>query len=121
MANNAAARKRIRVNLRKALRNRSDRSAVKTYVIKFRRLADGGDAAQAQEQARTAVAALDRAASKGVLHPNNAARRKSRLMRRLAQVNAGVAPEKPSKGSGKPKSTRRAGSKSGAKSSSKSQ
>jgi small subunit ribosomal protein S20 len=64
------------------MRNRSIRSAVKTKVNKFRRgLAQNAD--DLEGLALTAISALDRAVSKGVLHRNNAARRKARLMRRL--------------------------------------
>ncbi len=64
------------------MRNRSIRSAVKTKVNKFRRgLAQ--DADDLEKLAVIAISALDRAVSKGVLHRNNAARRKARLMRRL--------------------------------------
>jgi small subunit ribosomal protein S20 len=66
----------------RAQRNRSIKSAVKTKVTKFRRgIAEGVDGVE--ELCLIAISALDRAASKGVLHRNNAARRKARLMKRL--------------------------------------
>lgn len=81
MANSRSARKRIRANERKHVRNRAVRSAVRTKVTKARRALLGIDEAiDTQEQLRSAVSALDRAAEKGILHRNNAARRKSRLM-----------------------------------------
>jgi small subunit ribosomal protein S20 len=85
----------------RALRNRSIKSAVKTKITKFRRaIGEGADGLE--ELAVTAVAALDRATAKGVLHRNNAARRKARLMKRLNASEAGAAPAAaPSKGSGK--------------------
>ena len=61
------------------------KSTVKTYVTKARQAIDSG--ADAQEAVRTAVSELDRAAKKGVIHRNNAARRKSRLMK---QLNAAI-------------------------------
>lgn len=82
MANIASSKKDARRAAARARRNRSIRSAVKTKVNKFRRAVAEGT--QGMEQlAVTAVSALDRAVSKGVLHRNNAARRKSRLMKRL--------------------------------------
>lgn len=81
MANSRSARKRIRANERKHLRNRAVRSAVRTKVGKARRSLVGlDDTIDSQAQLTVAVSALDRAAAKGILHPNNASRRKARLM-----------------------------------------
>ncbi len=81
MANSASARKRIRSNERKHVRNRAVRSAVRTSITKARRALLGtAPAPETQEQVLAAVRALDRAAEKGILHRNNADRRKSRLM-----------------------------------------
>jgi small subunit ribosomal protein S20 len=85
----------------RAQRNRSIKSAVKTKVTKFRRgVAEGVEGVE--EFADIAVSALDRAAAKGVLHRNNVARRKSRLMRRLSAARqaseATPAPEAPAAG-----------------------
>src|SRR5258708_3451641 len=81
VANSRSARKRIRTNERKHIRNRAVRSAVRTSITKARRALLGTQpAAESQEQVLAAVRALDRAAEKGILHRNNAARRKSRLM-----------------------------------------
>jgi small subunit ribosomal protein S20 len=80
VANSRSARKRIRANERKHVRNRAVRSAVRTKIAKARReLVSFVSAEDATEEVRTAISALDRAAEKGVLHPRNAARRKSRL------------------------------------------
>jgi small subunit ribosomal protein S20 len=94
MANIASSKKDARRSAVRAVRNRSIRSAVKTKVTRLRRaLTDRGEAAeQVPQLAVTAVAALDRAAAKGVLHRNNAARRKSRLMKRLGAVAAAPQP-----------------------------
>jgi small subunit ribosomal protein S20 len=81
MANTSSAKKAMRQSAVRAARNRSIRSAVKTKITHFRRAAVAGD--ELNELAVTAISALDRAASKGVLHPRNVARRKSRLARRL--------------------------------------
>lgn len=84
MANTRSAEKRIRVNAKKRLRNRSILSAVRTAVKKFERsLADGSDQQQVQTLFQEAIRRLDKAVSKGVLHRNTAARKKSRLYRRL--------------------------------------
>ena len=74
------------------------RSAVKTRIAKARRaIVDGSE--NGVESVTAAISSLDRAAEKGILHPNNAARRKSRLARRLNAQAAGVAaPEKGEKG-----------------------
>jgi small subunit ribosomal protein S20 len=82
----------------RAQRNRSVRSSVKTKVTKFRRgIAEGAD--EAPELASVAVSALDRAVSKGVLHRNNAGRRKPRVMKRLnATAEAVQAPAPSAKG-----------------------
>ena len=85
MANVRSAKKDIRRTARRTLRNRSVRSAVKTHIGKFRRgLAE--EAEQTPELARDAISALDRAAAKGILHPRNAARRKSRIAKRLNEA-----------------------------------
>src|SRR5919199_3349923 len=90
MANIASSKKDARRSAARAARNRAVRSAVKTKINRFRRgLGERGAAADGAEQLLVnAVSALDRAASKGVLHPNNAARRKSRLMKRLKAAGA---------------------------------
>jgi small subunit ribosomal protein S20 len=90
MANIASSKKDARRSAVRAVRNRSVRSAVKTKITRLRRaLAERGEALEdAAQLAGTAVSALDRAAAKGVLHPNNAARRKSRLMKRLKAASA---------------------------------
>ena len=85
VANIRSSQKDMRRTARRTLRNRAVRSAVKTRITKFRRAVDAGD--DAQELAGEAIASLDRAASKGILHPNNAARRKSRLLKRLRQAS----------------------------------
>jgi len=86
----ASAKKQARSGARRAERNRAVRSEVKTLVVKARRaLSDGqGQASERIESTIDSFRALDRAASKRVLHRNNAARRKSRLAKRLAKVAA---------------------------------
>ncbi len=85
MANTRSAKKRVRASVRKRNRNRATRSAVKTLVTRARRPGEGS-ASLTSEEVRRAISALDKAAEKGVLHPNNASRRKSRLMSALAKL-----------------------------------
>jgi len=86
MANTQSAKKRVRASLRKRDRNRSTRSAVKTLVSRARRPAVPDAASLTSEEVRRAISALDKAAEKGVLHANNASRRKARLMGALAKL-----------------------------------
>ncbi len=82
MPNNAAAEKRMRQERKRRLHNRMVKSIVKTEITKARQAIDTGSES-AEEAVRAAVSELDRAAKKGVIHRNNAARRKSRLMKQL--------------------------------------
>ncbi|HTI14419.1 MAG TPA: 30S ribosomal protein S20 [Dictyobacter sp.] len=85
MPNNAAAEKRMRQESRRRAFNRSTKSIVKTNVTKARlALADANTSTELTTDAvRAAISELDKAAKKGVIHKNNAARRKSRLMKQL--------------------------------------
>jgi small subunit ribosomal protein S20 len=67
-------------------------SRAKTYLKRARVAIDEGDATASHEAVERAVRELDRAVSKGVLHANNAARRKSRLMARLNSMNVDAKP-----------------------------
>jgi small subunit ribosomal protein S20 len=84
----ASAKKQARASVRRTLRNRAMRSEVKTKIVKARRSLTGGPVAESDRYAIAldAIRALDRAASKGVLHRNNAARRKARLTRQLVKL-----------------------------------
>ena len=75
--------KSARVQERRRIVNRRVRSSSRTAVKKAYRLVQGGERPEAEAAVGQAVSALDRAASKGVIHRNNAARRKSRLVKRL--------------------------------------
>ena len=86
MANTKSALKRIRTTARKEVRNRAVRSATRTYVKKARTRGEAGEKTEAQAAVMQAISTLDRAVTKGVLHRNNAARRKSRLMQRLQSL-----------------------------------
>jgi small subunit ribosomal protein S20 len=96
----ASAKKQARAGVRRALRNRAVRSEVKTKVVKARRTLTGGPVAEAERYAIAleAIRSLDRAASKGILHKNNASRRKARLAKQLSKLALAPAPAASSKG-----------------------
>ncbi|GAA4876447.1 MULTISPECIES: 30S ribosomal protein S20 [Saccharopolyspora] len=82
MANIKSQVKRIRTNEANRQRNKAVKSSVKTAIRKFREAAAAGDKDKAIELQRAAARALDKAASKGVLHKNQAANRKSAMAQR---------------------------------------
>ena len=88
MPGSKSAQKQVRVTERKRLQNRSITSLCKTNITKAERLIFSGELEPAQEAVAVAIASLDKAAEKGVIHPNNAARRKSRLMKKLNEAQA---------------------------------
>lgn len=88
MPNIKSAQKRVRVTERKRLRNKPVRTTCKTNITKAERLIYMGDVNAAQEAVAVAITSLDKAAEKGIIHPNNAARRKSRLMKKFNQLQA---------------------------------
>ncbi len=75
--------KRMRQEAKRRLRNRAIKSRMRTYVKKALRAIEEGDREQAEMAVREAISAIDKAAQKGTIHRNQAARRKSRLMRRF--------------------------------------
>mgnify|MGYP001313678958 CR=1 FL=1 len=91
MANHKSALKRIRQAEKRRLHNRVFRNRARTYIKKARALIVSKDLTQAKEATRLAVKDLDMAASRGTIHPRNAARRKSRLMKQLAALEKGSA------------------------------
>lgn len=86
MANTVSARKRIRTNERRRVRNLMVRSELKTFVKKAVQ-ATAAKAENTPAALATALKALDQAAAKGIIHKNQAARRKSRLVRRYNIAN----------------------------------
>lgn len=82
--------KAARAAERKRLRNKSVKSATKTWVTKAEKAIAAGDLQAAEPLVLQAISALDRAAEKGVIHPNSAARRKSRLMKKFNQAKLSV-------------------------------
>jgi len=89
MPNSLSAKKSLRQNQKRRLRNRSARSSLRSVLKKFREVAAGDDAEAAQAAFRLAVQRLDKAASKGLIHKNTAARTKSRLSKRMPRPAAG--------------------------------
>src|SRR3990172_1591123 len=83
-----SAAKAHRQSVKRRIRNRAMKSATKTAVKNAGLAIAGGEVESARLSVRSAITALDRAAAKGVIHPNNAARRKSRL---LLKYNAAIA------------------------------
>ena len=79
MANSVSARKRARQNEKNRQHNASQRSHVRTQIKRVLRAIESGDKAAAEQAYKTAVPAIDRAVSKGVMQANKAARHKSRL------------------------------------------
>ena len=87
MANIKSQIKRIGTNERRRLRNKAVKSELRTAVRRFREAADAGDAAAATRALRSASRMLDKAASKGVIHKNQAANRKSAMATRAAKTS----------------------------------
>ncbi len=83
-----SAKKGMRTSERKRVRNKPIRSSVKTNITKAEKLIFSGELEAAQKSTVLAISSLDKAAGKGAIHPNNAARRKSRLMKKLNQAQA---------------------------------
>jgi small subunit ribosomal protein S20 len=88
MAHSRSATKRIRQNAKHRLANKAAMSAIKTRIKRFTAAASSGDAAKAGEEYLKTVSLVDSAAKVGRLHPNNAARKKSRLARMLNKAGA---------------------------------
>lgn len=88
MAHSLSAQKRIRQNAKRNLRNRGRRSNLKTAVRKVADALVQRDAGASEKALAAAIQTLDREANRGTLHPNAAARRKSRLTKRLNALKA---------------------------------
>lgn len=86
MANIKSQMKRIKTNEKSRLRNKAVKSELRTHVRNFRLAAAEGDAAKATELAAVANRALDKAVSKGVIHANQAANRKSAISSAAAKL-----------------------------------
>lgn len=88
MANIKSQIKRNRQNEAQRIRNRVNRGRARTFVTKARVAIQSGEVDAAEAAALQAIRELDKAAEKGILHKNNAARRKSRIMKRLNALKA---------------------------------
>lgn len=93
-----SAAKAHRQSVKRNLRNRAARSAVRTALKKAEASVLSGSTEEATQVTRLAVSNLDRAARKGIIHPNNARRRKSRLVRKLNLATAESSQSPTSKG-----------------------
>ncbi len=83
MPNIRQQEKRMRQAAKRRLRNRSRKSEIKTYIRKFEAALQRGDREESEVYLKKAVKALDKAAGDGIIHKNNAANRKSRIMRKF--------------------------------------
>jgi small subunit ribosomal protein S20 len=88
VANIKSQIKRNKQNEKARLRNKAVKSELKTEIRKFREAAESGDADATNTQLRAALRKLDKAASKGVIHKNQAANRKSAIAKRAAELQA---------------------------------
>ena len=87
-----SAQKQVRVASKRQHRNKSVRSEIKTGITRAEKLIFTGEMEEAQKAVVSAVSSLDKAANKGIIHSNNAARRKARLLKKLNQAVAEVEP-----------------------------
>jgi small subunit ribosomal protein S20 len=90
LPNIASAKKRMRQAVKRHARNRAATSTARNYIHRAHAEIAKGPGETTEATVKLAIRALDKAAKKGIIHKNNAARRKSRLMRRL---NAALAPK----------------------------
>jgi len=81
-----SAEKEMRKTERRRLRNKAVRTKAKTMISQAERLIFSGDLESAKKAVAMAIISLDKAAEKGIIHPNNAARRKARLLKKLNQA-----------------------------------
>ncbi len=88
MANNLSAKKRIRQNEKRRIRNRYFKTTARTYIKQARTLIETGELEDAEAAVQQAIRSLDKAAQKGCIHKNKAARSKSRLVKALKSAKA---------------------------------
>lgn len=88
MPQTKSAQKERRATKKKRLRNKTARSLCKTKITKAESFIFSGELDKGKEALVAAISSLDKAANKGIIHPNNAARRKSRLMKKLNEAQA---------------------------------
>ena len=88
MPQTKSAKKEMRATKKRRLRNKTARSLCKSRVTKAESLIFSGELEKGKEAVVAAISSLDKAAEKGIIHPNNAARRKSRLIKKLNEAQA---------------------------------
>ena len=88
-----SAKKEMRISAKRQARNKSIRSLCKTNINKAEKLIFSGELEAAKEAVVTAISSLDKATEKGVIHHNNASRRKSRLMKKLNEAQPSAVAE----------------------------
>jgi small subunit ribosomal protein S20 len=93
LANTKSAIKRNKQNEKRRLRNRFFKGRARAFIRKANQNIDTNNLEEARDATIEAISALDKAAEKDIIHKNNAARRKSRLMRKLSQLEKEVAEE----------------------------
>lgn len=86
MPNTTSAKKRLRQDSVRRLRNRATKSAMRTQIRKVREAVQAGDLAKAEQEFQVAAQKLDRAGASRVIHPNKAARLKSRMQRAIKKA-----------------------------------
>ena len=91
MANTKSALKAMRVSEKRRMINKTHRSKMRTYIRRAESVLHGGSPDETTETIESTIRVIDRTASKGIIHRNQAARRKSRLMKKLNQLKAGQA------------------------------
>ncbi len=86
MANHKSAKKRIRQNVKRRARNRSNRSRLRTQITKLRDALSAGDKKQCEAELQPTISLIDKMVNKRILHRNTAARYKSRLSKHVGNV-----------------------------------
>jgi small subunit ribosomal protein S20 len=86
MPNTTSAKKRLRQDSVRRLRNRASKSAMRTQIRKVREAVQAGDVQKAEQEFQVAAQKLDRAGASRVIHPNKAARLKSRMQRAIKKA-----------------------------------
>lgn len=88
MAHSLSAKKRVRQNVKRRARNRARKEVLKDQLKNFNAAITGGDLKKADTELRLVTKRLDKVAAKGTIHKNTAARKRSRLTKRLNAVRA---------------------------------
>lgn len=91
MAHSLSAKKRVRQNLKRRAHNRARKEVIKNQIKSFTGALTGGDMTKAETELRLVTKRLDKVAAKGTIHKNTAARRRSRLTRKLNDARAAKA------------------------------